>query len=199
MWSTRMAADQCVGEVLPVGVGRRFLHEHLHVQAVEREGSRPVAGGRAAATRRPRSGRRAGRSARTGARRTRSGARPAARPGPSGAGPRMMSSWRRRSCSVSSASTRPARSPKPRNSVPLPTPASAATASIDTQSGPCSANRRSAAASTLSRLRAASARSGTSSWITGSCLHAGADRNGHDAQYRTGPQSGSCATLLPVT
>ena len=53
-----------------------------------------------------------------------------------------------------------ARSPKRRKSVPLPTPASAATASIVTHAGPQRANSRSAAASTLRRFSAASARSG---------------------------------------
>lgn len=50
-------------------------------------------------------------------------------------------------------------SPKRRNNVPLPTPAAAATWSMETASAPCSANSRAAAFSTAVRLRAASARS----------------------------------------
>ncbi len=52
----------------------------------------------------------------------------------------------------------PVRSPKRRNTVPLPTSAAAATASIVTPATPCSAISRAAASSSLARLRAASAR-----------------------------------------
>ena len=68
--------------------------------------------------------------------RTRSGARSGGAPGPSGGAPRIISSCSCDSCSETTARARPARSPKRRNSVPLPTPASAATASIVTHAGP---------------------------------------------------------------
>jgi hypothetical protein len=54
---------------------------------------------------------------------------------------------------------RPARLPKRRNSVPLPTPAAAAMSSVDTASGPRSAINRRAASISNCRLRAASPRS----------------------------------------
>src|SRR4051794_1367150 len=80
----------------------------------------------------------------------------------------MNASWKLLSRSWSSARTRLERSPKRRNRVPLPTSASAAIASIDTQSTPRSANRRSAAPRIRRRLRTASARSCTSAPTTGS-------------------------------
>ena len=46
-------------------------------------------------------------------------------PGPSGGGPEISGSWNSRVCSSSSASASPARSPKRRYSVPVPTPAGA--------------------------------------------------------------------------
>ena len=74
----------------------------------------------------------------------------------------MNASWKPLSRSDSSERASDARSPKRRNSVPLPTPASAAIASIDVQLTPFSANSFSAAARIRRRLRAASARSGGS-------------------------------------
>ena len=65
-------------------------------------------------------GRRGPRGARAGHGRRRSGARRAVLLGPSGAGPRMKASWKARSEESSSASASEARSPKRRNSVPLP-------------------------------------------------------------------------------
>ena len=79
--------------------------------------------------------RRGARGTRRRRRRRRSGARAAARPGPSGGSPRISASCSSVSCSEMTARARLARSPKRRNSVPLPTPASAATASIDTVAG----------------------------------------------------------------
>ena len=70
-------------------------------------------------------------------------------PGPSGAAPRIMPSWSPDSCSLMIARARFARSPKRRKTVPLPTPASAATASIVTHDGPSRSNSRAAASSTL--------------------------------------------------
>ena len=71
-------------------------------------------------------------------------------------------SWIARSSSSSSASARPERSPKRWKTVPLATPAWRATSSIVTFSTPRAANSSRAAASTRSRLRTASARSGRS-------------------------------------
>ena len=56
----------------------------------------------------------------------------------------------------SSASARPRRSPKRRKTVPLPTPASAASASMANRCGPVRSSTRCAAASSRSRLSAAS-------------------------------------------
>src|SRR2546427_2754824 len=89
-------------------------------------------------------------------------------PGPSGAGPRMKLSWKARSRSSSNARNSPLRSPKRRNSVPLPTPAEHATSSIVTPSTPRSETSRWAAHRIASRLRAASARSVRSSSSCGS-------------------------------
>ena len=60
---------------------------------------------------------------------------------------------------LSSAAISPSRLSNRRNTVPLPTPASAATESMVTASTPWSSTSRAAAASSASRLRAASLRS----------------------------------------
>ena len=57
-------------------------------------------------------------------------------PGPTGGSPRISPFWNSRVRSSRRAITSPDRSPKRRNSVPLPTPASAAIASIETCSTP---------------------------------------------------------------
>src|SRR3954452_21779662 len=80
-------------------------------------------------------------------------------PGPSGGRPRISVSWKSFSGSSMSARNSDERSPKRRYSVPLPTPASAATSSIDTQSRPRCSISRAAAHRMLSRLRRASERS----------------------------------------
>jgi hypothetical protein len=82
--------------------------------------------------------------------------------------PRISSSCSFASYSLITARASVARSPKRRNRVPLPTPASAATASIVTFAGSQLANSFSAAASTLRRFSAASARSRRSSPMRGS-------------------------------
>ncbi len=70
----------------------------------------------------------------------------------------MKSAWSVFAEWSSRAISRPVRSPKRRKTVPLPTWAAAATASMVTPATPCSAIRRAAASSSLARLRAASAR-----------------------------------------
>ncbi len=81
-------------------------------------------------------------------------------PGPRGGGPLITEACHWVSEVLSTAAMSPSRLSKRRNSVPLPTPASEATVSIVTQSTPRVSTSRSAAARMLSRLRAASARSG---------------------------------------
>lgn len=95
-------------------------------------------------------------------------------PGPSGGGPLRKAAWNFFSEWSSSAVSRPVRSPKRLKTVPLPTFAAAATASIVTPAAPCSATSRAAASSSRARLRAASARrQGSSSrgptWSNSGC------------------------------
>ena len=80
-------------------------------------------------------------------------------PGPSGGGPSITSRWNSVSDRFSSAAISPSRLSNLRNTVPLPTPASAATLSMVTASTPQCSTSRAAAASSASRLRAASLRS----------------------------------------
>ncbi len=89
-------------------------------------------------------------------------------PGPSGGGPKITEPWNAVSLRLSTAAIRPSRLSKRRNTVPLPTPARAATASMVTALTPLRAISSSAAARSASRLRAASARSGGSSSSNGS-------------------------------
>ena len=70
---------------------------------------------------------------------------------------------------LSSAAISPSRLSNRRKTVPLPTPASAATESMVTASTPCSSTSRAAAASSASRLRAASLRSRGGWSSSGSC------------------------------
>ena len=74
---------------------------------------------------------------------------------------------------LSTAAISPSRLSKRRNSVPLPTPASRGTASMVTQSTPRVSTSRSAAARMVSRLRAASARSGGGASASGRLMGTG--------------------------
>ena len=130
------------------GCGRR---RRRRCRGSARAGPRP----RAAA-------RRGGRGTRGTRGRTRPGARSGGAPGPSGGAPRIISSCSSDSCSEITARARPARSPKRRNSVPLPTPASAATASIVTLAGPRARTAPPPPRAPCGGSRAASARSGGS-------------------------------------
>ena len=71
----------------------------------------------------------------------------------------MNACWLIRSSSSSSTIIKPARLPKRRKTVPLPTPAAAAMSSMVTASAPRSEISRRAASSNSARLRAASPRS----------------------------------------
>src|SRR5690349_10802711 len=88
-------------------------------------------------------------------------------PGPSGGGPEMTEACHSASEKLSSAPISPSREPNRRKTVPLPTPARAATASMVRPSMPQLSMRASAATSSASRLRAASRRSGAGSPSSG--------------------------------
>ena len=155
-------AEDDVGEIVGAIAQAALAQQHPDVGAVEGvRAAREVAPRRS--PRRPSAARRGGRGSPgrrcpKAIRRSSGGA-----PGPSGGSPRIIASCSSISCSEMTARARLARSPKRRKSVPLPTPASAATASIVTFAGPQRANSSSAAASTLRRFSAASARSGRAS------------------------------------
>ena len=88
-------------------------------------------------------------------------------PGPSGGGPEITDACHSVSEKLSSAAISPSREPNRRNTVPLPTPARAARASMVTPSMPQCSISASAATSSASRLRAASRRSGVGSPSSG--------------------------------
>ena len=83
-----------------------------------------------------------------------------AAPGPSGGGPLITAACQAASELSSRAAIRPSREPKRRKTVPLPTPARWARSSMVSAATPQVSIARWAAASSASRLRAASARSG---------------------------------------
>ena len=166
-----------VDRVLDVERGRGVAQQDGEVRAVggvraaQRGALRRSRSSAASAPRR----RRAARCARG---RTRAAARAAGAPGPSGGAPRSSCSCSARWRSPSSANVSPARSPKRRYIVPIPTPAACATSCIETQSGPRSANSSVAASRMRLRFEAASARSvcsagssisGSSSMLGASC------------------------------
>ena len=159
-----------------------------NVQRAACRSARP--GGR---TRRPRSGRRGVlEQAELGDAPSRAAARAAGRPGRAARARGSSPPGACASCSWSSACASPARSPKRRKSVPLPTPAAAAIGSIDTVSTPCSAKSRAAAhehllAVALRRRRARAARrrgpaapSGCGSWSASSTQRSVWQRVGHE-------------------
>ena len=93
--------------------------------------------------------------------------------GPSGGGPDRMLACHAVSERSRTAAISPSRLVNRRKRVPLPTPASRATASIETRSTPSSSTSRDAAARIVSRLRAASARSGGGASARGSSMGTG--------------------------
>ena len=89
-------------------------------------------------------------------------------PGPRAGGPEMTAAWNAVSLRLRTAAIRPSRLSNRRKTVPFPTPARAAIASVVTASTPYSSISDCAAARSASRLRAASLRSGGGSPRSGS-------------------------------